>query len=145
MVASGAGVAVMPSTAADPLVDKEPMVHVLPFAGTPPARTVGLVWRAMVLWVLLLLLLLLTLVAFLLPKALSTILLISVLPEPDSPETRIARVLWMRGSSVSRRIALAKSWMRRAEEACGFTSSKGFIASRIEPAYVAMRPRSKRR
>ena len=45
MVASGAGVAVMPSTAADPLVDKEPMVRVLPFAGSPPERTVGLVWR----------------------------------------------------------------------------------------------------
>jgi LysR family transcriptional regulator, hydrogen peroxide-inducible genes activator len=45
MVASGAGVAVMPSTAADPLVDKEPMVKVLPFSGTQPARTVGLVWR----------------------------------------------------------------------------------------------------
>lgn len=45
MVASGAGVAVMPSTAADPLIDKEPLVKVLPFAGEPPARTVGLVWR----------------------------------------------------------------------------------------------------
>lgn len=45
MVASGAGVAVMPSSAADPLIEKEPMVRVLPFAGTPPARTVGLVWR----------------------------------------------------------------------------------------------------
>ena len=45
MVASGAGVAVMPSTAADPLIAREPMVRVLPFAGTQPARTVGLVWR----------------------------------------------------------------------------------------------------
>jgi len=45
MVASGAGVAVMPSSAADPLLDKEPMVRVLPFVGTPPSRTVGLVWR----------------------------------------------------------------------------------------------------
>jgi LysR family hydrogen peroxide-inducible transcriptional activator len=45
MVASGAGVAVMPSSAADPLVDKEPLVRVLPFAGDPPRRTVGLVWR----------------------------------------------------------------------------------------------------
>jgi len=45
MVASGAGIAVMPSTAADPLVDKEVMVKVLPFAGTQPSRTVGLVWR----------------------------------------------------------------------------------------------------
>lgn len=45
MVASGAGVAVMPCTAADPLVEKEPMVKVLPFAGPSPERTVGLVWR----------------------------------------------------------------------------------------------------
>jgi len=45
MVASGAGVAVMPSTAADPLVATEPLVRVLPFAGTQPKRTVGLVWR----------------------------------------------------------------------------------------------------
>lgn len=45
MVASGAGVAVMPSTAADPLIGREPMVKVLPFAGVQPKRTVGLVWR----------------------------------------------------------------------------------------------------
>jgi LysR family hydrogen peroxide-inducible transcriptional activator len=45
MVASGAGVAVMPSTAADPLVEREPMVKVLPFSGKQPSRTVGLVWR----------------------------------------------------------------------------------------------------
>lgn len=45
MVASGAGVAVMPSTAADPLIENEPMVKVLPFFGAPPQRTVGLVWR----------------------------------------------------------------------------------------------------
>ncbi|HZX31032.1 MAG TPA: hydrogen peroxide-inducible genes activator [Rhodocyclaceae bacterium] len=49
MVASGAGVAVMPSTAADPLVEREPLVQVLPFAAGPegslPARRVGLVWR----------------------------------------------------------------------------------------------------
>ena len=45
MVASGAGVAVMPSTAADPLIDREPMVKVLPFEGKQPMRTVGLVWR----------------------------------------------------------------------------------------------------
>lgn len=45
MVASGAGVAVMPSTAADPLVDKEMMVRVLNFSGESPSRTVGLVWR----------------------------------------------------------------------------------------------------
>jgi LysR family hydrogen peroxide-inducible transcriptional activator len=45
MVASGAGLAVMPSTAADPLIDNEPMVKVLPFSGKQPSRTVGLVWR----------------------------------------------------------------------------------------------------
>lgn len=45
MVASGAGLAVMPSTAADPLIDNEPMVKVLPFSGKQPLRTVGLVWR----------------------------------------------------------------------------------------------------
>ncbi|MDP3441072.1 MAG: LysR substrate-binding domain-containing protein [Azonexus sp.] len=45
MVASGAGLAVMPSTAADPLIEREPMVKVLPFAGKQPSRTVGLVWR----------------------------------------------------------------------------------------------------
>jgi LysR family hydrogen peroxide-inducible transcriptional activator len=45
MVASGAGIAVMPSTAADPLVGREPLVRVLAFAGEPPRRTVGLVWR----------------------------------------------------------------------------------------------------
>jgi LysR family transcriptional regulator, hydrogen peroxide-inducible genes activator len=45
MVASGAGLAVMPSTAADPLKEREPMVKVLPFTGVRPNRTVGLVWR----------------------------------------------------------------------------------------------------
>src|SRR5574343_300340 len=45
MVASGAGVAVMPSTAADPLAGAESLVGVLPFADPMPARTVGLVWR----------------------------------------------------------------------------------------------------
>ena len=45
MVASGAGLAVMPSTAADPSIDNEPMVKVLPFSGKQPSRTVGLVWR----------------------------------------------------------------------------------------------------
>ena len=56
MVASGAGVAVMPSSAADPLVGREPMVRVLPFAntaksngettaGSSAARVVGLAWR----------------------------------------------------------------------------------------------------
>lgn len=56
MVASGAGIAVMPSAAADPLVGKEPMVKVLPFGAggskavttkhaTAAARMVGLAWR----------------------------------------------------------------------------------------------------
>lgn len=57
MVASGAGIAVMPSSAADPLIAKEPMVKVLPFAEDTKrktadlsldtaGRTVGLAWRA---------------------------------------------------------------------------------------------------
>lgn len=54
MVASGAGIAVMPSSAADPLIEWEPMVRVLPFDpldGKPGSesaigRTVGLAWRA---------------------------------------------------------------------------------------------------
>ena len=54
MVASGAGVAVMPSSAADPLVGREPMVKVLPFDSKTTkskvsgdiGRTVGLAWRA---------------------------------------------------------------------------------------------------
>ncbi len=45
MVASGAGVAVMPSTAADLLIDREPLVRVVPFGGKSPGRQVGLVWR----------------------------------------------------------------------------------------------------
>jgi LysR family transcriptional regulator, hydrogen peroxide-inducible genes activator len=45
MVASGAGVAVMPSTAADPLAEREPLVRVLPFADPQPSRRVGLAWR----------------------------------------------------------------------------------------------------
>lgn len=56
MVASGAGIAVMPSSAADPLVDREPMVKVLRFAeasghvakpgeSAGVGRTVGLAWR----------------------------------------------------------------------------------------------------
>lgn len=42
MVASGAGIAIMPSTAADPLGG---LVKVLPFANATPKRRVGLVWR----------------------------------------------------------------------------------------------------
>lgn len=45
MVASGAGVAVMPSTAADPLAEREPLVRVLRFADPEPTRKVGLAWR----------------------------------------------------------------------------------------------------
>jgi len=44
MVASGAGVAVMPSTASDPWRDQG-MVRVLPFTGVSPRRRIGLVWR----------------------------------------------------------------------------------------------------
>ncbi|MBS1198829.1 MAG: hydrogen peroxide-inducible s activator [Proteobacteria bacterium] len=44
MVASGAGVAVMPSTASDPWGDQG-MVRVLEFAGSVPSRQIGLVWR----------------------------------------------------------------------------------------------------
>lgn len=45
MVASGAGVAILPSTAADPLVGREPLIRVLPFAEPQPSRRVGLAWR----------------------------------------------------------------------------------------------------
>ncbi|MEY4592686.1 MAG: hypothetical protein RIR18_1581 [Pseudomonadota bacterium] len=45
MVASGAGMAVMPSTAADPLVGKEDLIKVLPFDQPSPHRRVGLLWR----------------------------------------------------------------------------------------------------
>lgn len=45
MVASGAGVAIMPSTAADPLTDREPLLRVLPFRSPSPARTIAMAWR----------------------------------------------------------------------------------------------------
>lgn len=45
MVASGAGVAVMPSSAADPLEGREPLVRVLRFAEKEPKRRVGIAWR----------------------------------------------------------------------------------------------------
>lgn len=45
MVASGTGVAVMPSTAADPLIGREPLVAVQPFTAPEPSRRVALVWR----------------------------------------------------------------------------------------------------
>ena len=45
MVASGAGVAVMPSSAADPLEGREPLVRVLRFAEPAPRRQIGIAWR----------------------------------------------------------------------------------------------------
>lgn len=45
MVASGTGVAVMPSTAADPLIGREPLVAVESFVAPEPVRRVALVWR----------------------------------------------------------------------------------------------------
>jgi LysR family hydrogen peroxide-inducible transcriptional activator len=45
MVASGAGVAVMPSTAADHLEGREPLVRVLRFKDPEPRRRVGIAWR----------------------------------------------------------------------------------------------------
>ncbi|HRE16326.1 MAG TPA: LysR substrate-binding domain-containing protein [Rhodocyclaceae bacterium] len=42
MVASGMGIAVMPSTAADPL---NGLVKALPFSDAKPSRRIGLVWR----------------------------------------------------------------------------------------------------
>ena len=45
MVASGAGVAVMPSSAADPLEEREPLVRVLRFAEPAPCRQIGIAWR----------------------------------------------------------------------------------------------------
>lgn len=45
MVASGAGVAVMPSSAADPLVAAEPLIRVLPFEEPAPRRVIAMAWR----------------------------------------------------------------------------------------------------
>lgn len=45
MVASGTGVAVMPSSAADPLSGREPLVAVQHFVAPQPFRHVALVWR----------------------------------------------------------------------------------------------------
>lgn len=45
MVASGAGVAIMPSSAADPLVEREPLVRVLSFRHPAPGRTIAMAWR----------------------------------------------------------------------------------------------------
>lgn len=45
MVASGMGIAVMPSSAADPLEGTQELVKVLPFTEPEPHRQVGLAWR----------------------------------------------------------------------------------------------------
>ena len=45
MVASGIGVTVLPSTAADDLPDHNPLLEVRPFEAPEPARTVALAWR----------------------------------------------------------------------------------------------------
>ena len=45
MVASGSGIAVMPSSAADPLSESESLVRVLSFKAPVPIRKVGLAWR----------------------------------------------------------------------------------------------------
>jgi LysR family hydrogen peroxide-inducible transcriptional activator len=45
MVASGLGVTVLPSSAADPLPVTQPLLAVRPFASPEPARQVALAWR----------------------------------------------------------------------------------------------------
>lgn len=45
MVATGAGVTVLPSSAADPLPDANPLLAVRPFAGAEPFRRIALAWR----------------------------------------------------------------------------------------------------
>jgi len=45
MVASGAGMAIMPASAADPLSKAESLVRVLPFSAPEPRRQVGMAWR----------------------------------------------------------------------------------------------------
>lgn len=46
MVASGAGVTVMPASSVDTLKKNDPLLRVRPFAEPTPTRRVGLVWRA---------------------------------------------------------------------------------------------------
>ncbi|MBI4755976.1 MAG: hydrogen peroxide-inducible genes activator [Betaproteobacteria bacterium] len=46
MVASGAGITVLPSSAADPLARTQPLLRVKPFATPEPSRRVVLAWRA---------------------------------------------------------------------------------------------------
>jgi LysR family hydrogen peroxide-inducible transcriptional activator len=45
MVASGAGITVMPSSSVDTLPENDPLLRVRPFAEPTPTRRVGLVWR----------------------------------------------------------------------------------------------------
>lgn len=45
MVASGAGMAIMPASAADPMSEKESLIRVLPFSEPQPHRQVGMAWR----------------------------------------------------------------------------------------------------
>lgn len=45
MVASGAGVTVMPSSSVDTLPENDPLLRMRPFAEPTPTRRVGLVWR----------------------------------------------------------------------------------------------------
>ncbi|GAB2904045.1 oxidative stress transcriptional regulator OxyR [Uliginosibacterium flavum] len=45
MVASGLGITVLPSSAADPLVDKQDLVAIRPFAAPEPSRRVAIAWR----------------------------------------------------------------------------------------------------
>jgi LysR family hydrogen peroxide-inducible transcriptional activator len=46
MVASGAGVTVMPASSVDTLAKNDPLLRVRPFTEPTPTRRVGLVWRA---------------------------------------------------------------------------------------------------
>ncbi len=45
MVATGAGITVLPSSAADPLPDGNPLLTVRPFEAPEPFRRVALAWR----------------------------------------------------------------------------------------------------
>jgi LysR family hydrogen peroxide-inducible transcriptional activator len=45
MVATGLGITVLPSSAADPLVDNQKLVAIRPFASPEPSRRVAIAWR----------------------------------------------------------------------------------------------------
>jgi len=45
MVASGIGLTLLPSIAADVEGDRRQRIALLPFVGSPPHRTIGLAWR----------------------------------------------------------------------------------------------------